>query len=289
MNAHQLAAFGEADATAEDLRLWLTTPYVVVENDIRVLERDDRLIGYADVDATRDEPPLWWCDVKVDPDADANEVVPTLVSWLEERAERGRLRVWTSESDRRITDAYAALGFEPARHSYRMEIDLTGRGAGAELARGNRRPSRFAMTSTSSSTTPRSRSGATPPIRSTRRSTSGRTGRSGASRSIPSSGSWRSRATSSPASRSASRARSTRTRATSRRSASAVPGAGEASVKRCSCTRSTRSASAAGAAGRSASTPRAPPAPLASTSARACASTATRSFSSGPCGSRLSA
>ena len=125
MNAHQLAAFGEADATAEDLRLWLTTPYVVAENDIRVLERDERLIGYADVDATRDEPPLWWCDVKVDPDADANEVVPTLVSWLEERAERGRLRVWTSESDRRITGAYAALGFEPARHSYRMEIELT--------------------------------------------------------------------------------------------------------------------------------------------------------------------
>ena len=126
MNAHQLAAFGEADATAEELRLWLTTPYVEVENDIRVLERDGRLIGYADVDATREEPPLWWCDVKVDPQADADEVVPALVSWLEERAERGRLRVWTSESDRRITDAYTALGFAPARHSYRMTIDLDG-------------------------------------------------------------------------------------------------------------------------------------------------------------------
>ena len=93
-------------------------------NDIRVLERDGRLIGYADVDATREEPPLWWCDVKVDPRADASEVVPMLVSWLEERAGRGRLRVWTSERDRRVTDALTALGFEPARHSYRMEIDL---------------------------------------------------------------------------------------------------------------------------------------------------------------------
>ncbi len=126
MNAHQLAAFGEADATAEELRLWLTTPYVEVENDIRVLERDGRLIGYADVDATREEPPLWWCDVKVDPQADADEVVPALVSWLEERTERGRLRVWTSEDDRRITDAFTALGFAPTRHSYRMEIDLDG-------------------------------------------------------------------------------------------------------------------------------------------------------------------
>ena len=126
MNAHQLAAFGEADATAEELRLWLTTPYVVVENDIRVLERDGRLIGYADVDATREEPPLWWCDVKVAPDVDADEAVPTLVSWLDGRAKKGRLRVWTSETDRRITDAFAALGFEPSRHSYRMEIDLAG-------------------------------------------------------------------------------------------------------------------------------------------------------------------
>ena len=126
MNAHQLAAFGEADTTAEELRLWLTTPSVEVENDIRVLERDVRLIGYADVDATRQEPPLWWCDVKVDPEADANEVVPTLVSWVDERAERGRLRVWTSDDDRRITDAFIALGFEPARHSFRMAIDLDG-------------------------------------------------------------------------------------------------------------------------------------------------------------------
>lgn len=128
MNAHQLAAFGEADATAEELRLWLTTPYVVVESDIRVLERDGRLIGYADVDATREEPPLWWCDIRIAPDVDAAEVVPTLVSWLDERAEKGRLRVWTSESDRRVADVFTELGFAPARHSYRMEIDLSVQG-----------------------------------------------------------------------------------------------------------------------------------------------------------------
>jgi mycothiol synthase len=124
MNAHQLAAFGEADYTADDLRTWLTTPYVGVERDIRVLERDGRLIGYADADPTREEPPLWWCDVKVDPSVDAGEVVAELVAWLEERAVEGRLRVWTSEEDARIVGAFAALGFEPIRHSYRMEIDL---------------------------------------------------------------------------------------------------------------------------------------------------------------------
>ena len=124
MNAHQLAAFGEADYTADDLRTWLTTPYVEVDRDIRVLERDGRLIGYADADPTRDEPPLWWCDVKVAPDVDADAVVAELVAWLEERAVEGRLRVWTSEDDARIVGAFDALGFEPVRHSYRMEIDL---------------------------------------------------------------------------------------------------------------------------------------------------------------------
>lgn len=124
MNAHQLAAFGEADVTEEELRIWLTTPYVVVENDIRLLERDGRLIGYADVDSSREDPPLWWCDVKVAPDAQADEVASTLVAWLDARAETGRLRVWTSENDARIVGALTALGFEPVRHSYRMEIDL---------------------------------------------------------------------------------------------------------------------------------------------------------------------
>jgi mycothiol synthase len=125
MNAHQLAAYGEADYTAEDLRAWLTTPYVEIERDIRVLERDGRLIGYADVDPTRDKPPRWWCDVKIHPETDADEVVGQLVAWIDERArEGGRIRVWTSEDDGRLTGAYAGLGFEPVRHSYRMEIDL---------------------------------------------------------------------------------------------------------------------------------------------------------------------
>ena len=126
LNAHQLAAFGEADATADDLRTWLTSPSVDVARDVRVLERDGRLVAYADVDGTREEQPLWWCDVKVAPDADANEVVPQLVAWLDERAKRGLLRVWTSDTDVRITGAFGRLGFAPSRHSYRMEIDLTG-------------------------------------------------------------------------------------------------------------------------------------------------------------------
>ena len=52
--------------------------------------------------------------------------MPELVAWLDERAAKGRLRVWTSDEDARIVDAFTALGFAPVRHSYRMEIDLAG-------------------------------------------------------------------------------------------------------------------------------------------------------------------
>jgi mycothiol synthase len=126
MNAHQLAAFGEADVTVEELRLWLTAPSVDVERDIRLLEQDGRLVGYADVDPTDDEPPRWWCDLKIDPDADVGAVAAELVAWLEERAGEGTLRVWTASDDERVVGALGRLGFEPARHSYRMEIDLSG-------------------------------------------------------------------------------------------------------------------------------------------------------------------
>jgi ribosomal protein S18 acetylase RimI-like enzyme len=124
MNAHQLAVFGEADATAEELRTWLSSPSVEIERDVRVLEESGRLIGYVDADPTRADPPLWWSDVKVAPDADADEVIATLVQWLHERAAAGVLRVWTAAEDTRTRAVFERLGFVPVRHSYRMEIDL---------------------------------------------------------------------------------------------------------------------------------------------------------------------
>ena len=128
MNAHQLSAFGEADVTAGELRTWLTSPSVDVERDIRVLEQDGRLVGYVDVDRSNAEPPKWWCDLKLAPDADADGVAAELVGWLEERVDEGRLRVWSSATDARFLSAVEGLGFESVRHSYRMEIDLVDAG-----------------------------------------------------------------------------------------------------------------------------------------------------------------
>ena len=140
MNAHQLAAFGEADVTDDELRTWLTSPSVEIENDIRVLERDGRLVGYADVDGTREDPPLWWCDVKVAPDAAADEVGAGA------RRVAGRARgqgpdpgLDVGRRTRASSTRSPTLGFAPVRHSYRMEIDLDRRRARAHLAGGRSR------------------------------------------------------------------------------------------------------------------------------------------------------
>ena len=121
LNAAQLATYGEADVTADELRTWLTTPTVDPARDVRVLEQDGRLLAYvdADKDSTR-----WWSDVKVHPDADATAIVPELIAWLEQRARNGTLRVWTGATDERMLGAFKRLGFVEQRHSYRMEIAL---------------------------------------------------------------------------------------------------------------------------------------------------------------------
>jgi mycothiol synthase len=124
INAHQLAAVGEADQTEDELRTWLTTPSVEVEQDIRVLEQDGRLVGYVDVDSNGGDPPVWWCDLKIAPDADEDAIAGELVGWLEQRLDIGRMRVWSSATDVRVVSAFERLGFTPVRHSYRMEIDL---------------------------------------------------------------------------------------------------------------------------------------------------------------------
>jgi mycothiol synthase len=121
LNESQLATFGEADVTADELRTWLTTPTVVPERDIRLLEREGRLVGYADAEEASTR---WWCDVKIHPNADANTVVPELVAWLEQRVADGILRVWTGANDERMVGAFKRLGFAEHRHSYRMEIAL---------------------------------------------------------------------------------------------------------------------------------------------------------------------
>ena len=176
MNAHQLAAFGEADVTEDELRTWLTSPSVEVERDIRVLEQDGRLVGYVDVDSNGADPPLWWCDLKLAPDVDEDPIAAELVGWLEERLDAGRVRVWTSATDTRVVSALERLGFAPVRHSYRMEIDLADETRPSPSGRAGSRFARSPTARSDSSTTRSSRSGRTRRTRLTTRSRTGATG-----------------------------------------------------------------------------------------------------------------
>jgi mycothiol synthase len=105
----------------DELRTWLSSPKVNVESDVRLAERDGRLVGYADVDR---QDNTWWSDIRVLPGEEAAEIVAPLVAWAEQRATDGRLRVWATSTDRALRGAYEQLGFRSVRHSYGMEIDL---------------------------------------------------------------------------------------------------------------------------------------------------------------------
>jgi mycothiol synthase len=126
LNAAARAVDGEDEYSAEGLRTWLNSPKVDLERDVRVAEEAGRLIGFADVDPQGENPITWWCDVRVDPDADAAVVVPELVGWLEQRARKGRLRVWTPSKVRAVAEVFERLGFQPIRHSFRMAVEFDG-------------------------------------------------------------------------------------------------------------------------------------------------------------------
>ena len=117
MNAHQLAAFGEADATAEELRRWLTG--AVRRASSATSACSSATGGWSATPTstrTREDPPLWWCDVKVDPGRGRGRGRRPSSSpgWSSART-RGRLRSGRPDTRRtRIAErASPRLGFTP--------------------------------------------------------------------------------------------------------------------------------------------------------------------------------
>jgi mycothiol synthase len=124
LNARGRAAYGEDETSADELRTWLSSPKVDPERDIRVVELDGKVVGYADVDPIGSDPVRWWTSVNVHPQADTSAVVDELVRWVEERAQEGIVRVWNPSAIDEIGPAFERCGLRPVRHSYRMAIDL---------------------------------------------------------------------------------------------------------------------------------------------------------------------
>ena len=126
VNAAARAAYGEDEYSAIELRNWLSSPKLDLTQDVRLAELNGRIVGYCDVDREGADPVLWWSDLKVHPEADADAVLAALAEWVERRADGGVLRVWNPSAVERIGPGLERLGFRPVRHSYRMAIELGG-------------------------------------------------------------------------------------------------------------------------------------------------------------------
>ena len=102
------------------MRSWFGNSTFDLLGDFRVVQRDEAIVGYADVEFEGDR--LW-----VDWAARDAAAGHALLDWATERArERGaaRLRSWAWEPDGRLVHLVRGRGFEPARTSLELQLDL---------------------------------------------------------------------------------------------------------------------------------------------------------------------
>jgi mycothiol synthase len=123
-NAETQALYGDADADAATVAGWFELPDIAMF----VVERDGRVVGYADV---RDEDGARFpVDVRVHPGAAGTGVAEALVGAVEEwasgRANGGQMRAFVAERDAEYRAVLAGRGYELVRHSFRMEVDVDG-------------------------------------------------------------------------------------------------------------------------------------------------------------------
>lgn len=116
---HALAAFGEPELSEQEIRSWFTRPNL----EIRVAERDGRLVGYLDVHAQ---------DSGRFP-ADVRTLEPEAAGLLLTEAERvGRehgataIRAFTQGDEPVLGGVLQAAGWVPIRYSFQMRIGLDG-------------------------------------------------------------------------------------------------------------------------------------------------------------------
>jgi mycothiol synthase len=116
--------FGEADESEEDVRLFLTSDELDPAEDVRLVEIDGELVGYADV--WPHPHPTYWVDVRVLP-SDDREFRRRLLDWSLERArakdgKHAIVGVWSTDESMR--SAVRDAGFKRTRGSYRMRIEF---------------------------------------------------------------------------------------------------------------------------------------------------------------------
>jgi mycothiol synthase len=121
-NAQSQALYGQADADAEAVAGW----FGLSDITMFVVERDGRVVGYADV--RNEEDVRFPVDVRVHPDAAGGGIAGLLVdaaeSWAAAQAPHGQMRAFAPERDDEYREALERRGYELVRHSYTMQVDL---------------------------------------------------------------------------------------------------------------------------------------------------------------------
>jgi mycothiol synthase len=123
------AAYGVDDTSEAELRLVLSEPAIEPERDMRVIERDGTIAGYADVFDQNGWHTRYWCDIRVHSERGDSGVAESLVAWCEERARSNAqngafLRTYVPTEYRFLHEVLHSRGFDVIRASYRMAIDL---------------------------------------------------------------------------------------------------------------------------------------------------------------------
>jgi mycothiol synthase len=120
LNAHSQALHGVDDLTPEELEDAWRAPEVEFPADIFFAERDEEIVGYADVIPFGNSS---WVDVRaVDPDA-----YGPLIESATRRAEKHgkpHIRAFAGAEDSAAGGALERAGYRPIRHGFRMAIDL---------------------------------------------------------------------------------------------------------------------------------------------------------------------
>jgi mycothiol synthase len=129
-NALMRSLYGRDELSEAEYRLIFAAPDFDPAEDALVAEDDEgRIVGYADVEDPSGEGRRVWIVVDVLPGTD-RAVRRALLDAIEEKARLrqaagGSTKVYLPSRDEATAELLAARGYEVARHSFRMEADLT--------------------------------------------------------------------------------------------------------------------------------------------------------------------
>jgi mycothiol synthase len=129
-NDASVALYESPEVSEKDVRLWLQAPDFDLERDAVVAEAEDgAVVGYGDLSDASRVGRLIWIDAQTR--LGDSETAGVILHELEARAERrlapdGRLKAYVPERNTAYAAVVEVRGYTLARHSFRMEADLSG-------------------------------------------------------------------------------------------------------------------------------------------------------------------